>query len=316
MNFYKKIFRNQQMRLKILEAMSFLPDPLIISVQYLIKCGRLPNLKNPKRYTEKIQWYKMNYRTKLETQCADKYAVREYVESKGLGFLLNELYAVYDNADDIDFESLPDSYAMKANNGSGVTNAFITDNKNADHDALREQARKWIRPAVSVAGEWCYENIPPRVIFEKLLPRDSRNDLPDYKFFCFDGEPFCLYTMIDYTDNHANGKLGFFDMEFNQLPYRRMDFAPITEKLEKPKNFDKMVEYARILSKDFPHVRVDFYNIDGQIVFGELTFHNAAGYTKFGPDEFDFIMGDKFKLPERTIETFDKTINFTGGVQP
>ena len=302
MNFYKKIVKSQMLRLKILKAFSFLPDKTKINTQYFIKMKRFPNLKDPKRYTEKLQWYKLNYRTPLVTQCSDKYAVREYVESKGLGFLLNELYAVYDNANDIDFYSLPNSYAMKANNGSGVTNAFITDNKNEDHEQLREKARTWLTPKISIAGEHCYENIKPRVVFEKLLPRDSRNDLPDYKFFCFNGEPYCLYTMIDYTDNHSKGKMSFYDMEFNQMPFRRMDFAPITEKLEKPKNFDKMVEYARILSQDFPHVRVDFYNIDGQIVFGELTFHSGSGYTPFEPDEYDFIMGEKFILPEVTIE--------------
>lgn len=301
MNFYKKIIRNQQLRLKILDLLSFLPDPWKCSVQYLIKTHRLLNLKNPQRYSEKIQWYKLNYRTKLQTQCSDKYAVRDYVLSKGLGFLLNELYAVYERAEDIDFEALPNSYAMKANNGSG-TNAFITNNKTEDHEKLRLQAKKWLRYVCSVGGERCYTDIPPKIVFEKLLPRDKNNDLPDYKFFCFNGEPYCLYTMIDYTDNHANGKLGFYDMEFNQLPCRRMDFAPITQKLEKPKNFEKMVEYARILSKDFPHVRVDFYNIDGQIVFGELTFHNGAGYVVFEPDEFDFMMGEKFILPERTID--------------
>ena len=302
MNFYKRIIKNQKVRLKILEFLSFLPDGLTVRLQYPIKTGHHLNLKNPKRYTEKIQWYKLNYRTNLITQCADKYAVREYVESKDLGFLLNELYAVYDKAEDIDFSVLPNSYAMKANNSSG-TNRFVFDNSKADHNALREDAKGWLaHKAKSISGEWCYENIEPRIIFEKLLPRDENNDLPDYKFFCFNGEPYCLYTMIDYTDNHANGKLGFYDMEFNQLPYRRMDFAPITKKLEKPKNFDKMVEYARILSHDFPHVRVDFYNIDGQIVFGELTFHNASGYTVFEPDEFDFILGEKFILPEKTIE--------------
>lgn len=302
MNFYKKIIRDQQLRLKILEMMSFLPDKWTVKFQYRIKTGRRLNLKNPKRYTEKIQWYKLNYRTKLITQCADKYGVREYVKRKGLGFLLNDLYAVYDDASKIDFHNLPDQYAMKANNSSG-TNVFVFDNKTVDHNELRKKAAKWIaHKAKSISGEWCYENIPPKIIFEKLLPRDSRNDLPDYKFFCFNGEPYCLYTMIDYTDNHENGKLGFYDMNFKQLPCRRMDFAPITDKLEKPKNFDKMVEYARILSKDFPHVRVDFYNIDGQIVFGELTFHNASGYTLFEPDKFDFVMGKKFVLPEKRIE--------------
>ena len=298
MNFYKKIIKSQQLRLRILEALSFLPDKFTVKIQYRIKTGRRLNLKNPKRYTEKIQWYKLNYRTELITQCADKYAVREYVESKGLGFLLNDLYAVYDKAEDIDFSILPKQYAMKANNSSG-TNYFVSDDSSENHEAMRALASKWIaHKAKSISGEWCYENIPPKVIFEKLLPRDEHNDLPDYKFFCFNGEPYCLYTMIDYTDNHAKGKLGFYDMEFKQLPYRRLDFAPITQKLEKPKNFEKMVEYARILSKDFPHVRVDFYDIDGKIVFGELTFHNASGYTLFEPDEFDFIMGDKFVLPK------------------
>ena len=299
---YKKIIKSQKLRLKILDFLSFLPDDFTIKYQYFIRTGRRVNLKNPMRYSEKIQWYKLYYRTSLITQCADKYAVREFVESRGLGSILNEQYAVYDNAADIDFEKLPQSYAMKANNGSG-TNYFVTDNSKENHEELRKIANGWIsHKARSIAGEWCYENIPPKVIFEKLLPRDSRNDLPDYKFFCFDGEPYCLYTMIDYTDNHANGKLGFYDMEFNQLPCRRMDFQPITQKLEKPKNFEKMVEYARILSKDFPHVRVDFYNIDGQIVFGELTFHNGSGYVEFEPDKFDFELGEKFILPEKQIE--------------
>lgn len=298
---YKKIIKSQKLRLKILRLLSFLPDTWKINTQYWIKTGRKLDLKNPKRYSEKIQWYKLNYRTPLITQCSDKYTVREYVESKGLGFLLNDLYAVCEKPEDIDFSKLPESFAMKSNSGSGH-NYFVKDIKKEDKKYLQELASGWLKyKANSIAGEWCYNNINTKVLFEKLLPRDENNDLPDYKFFCFNGEPYCLYTMIDYTDNHENGKLGFYDMEFNQLPCRRMDFAPITKKLPKPKNFEKMVEYARILSKDFPHVRVDFYNIDGQIVFGELTFHNGSGYVLFEPDDFDFKMGEKFVLPERTV---------------
>ena len=277
-----------------------MPDSFIIKVQYFIKTGRFPNLKNPQRYTEKIQWYKLNYRTELVTKCSDKYAVRDYVESKGLGFLLNELYAVYDNPEEIDFDALPDQYAMKANNGSG-TNIFVTDNKTEDHNKLKKIAKSWAKKAVSISGEWCYENIPPKILFEKLLPRDSRNDLPDYKFFCFNGEPYCLYTMIDYVDNHENGKLGFYDIDFNKMPLRRLDFEDITEELEKPKNFEKMVEYAKILSEDFPHVRVDFYDIDGTIVFGELTFHSGSGYMRFDPDEFDYTLGKKFNIQSKSF---------------
>ena len=269
----------------------------MLKIQYRIKTGNKLNLKNPKRYTEKIQWYKLNYRNDLLTQCSDKFAVREFVKERGLAHILNELYAAYDSAEDIDFDSLPNSFAMKANNGSG-TNYFVKDKKVESADHMRTLAADWVkRSGFSLGREWCYVNIKPKLIFEKLLERDKNNDLPDYKFFCFDGKVYCLYTMIDYTDNHANGKLGFYDRDFNQLPCRRLDYQPINIKLEKPKNFDLMVEYAEILSKGFPHVRVDFYNIDGQIVFGEMTFYNASGYTKFAPDSFDMELGEQFVLP-------------------
>ncbi len=301
MNFYKKIIPNQKIRLKIMKFFSFLPDPVKIQTQYLIKTGRFANIRNPRRYSEKIQWYKLNYRTDLITQCSDKYAVRQYVEEKGLDSILNDLYAVYDDADKIDFDALPSSFAMKMNNASGK-NVFVENKAEVDCEELREKARKWLNMRVnSPAGEWCYDNIEPKIVFEKLLPRDKNNDLPDYKFFCFNGRPECLYIMVDYTADHNNGKLGFYDMDFKQFPYYRADYKPITFPVDKPKNFEKMVEYARILSKDFPHVRVDFYNIDGEIIFGELTFSCASGYLVFDPDEFDFIMGDWFELPDKTI---------------
>jgi hypothetical protein len=233
--------------------------------------------------------------------CSDKYAVRKYVKKRGLDSILNGLYAVYDSPDSIDFDSLPNSFAMKMTVGSGM-NYFVTDKSKEDISKLRALVKEWFAADSSSYGrEWCYYNIKPRIVFEELLPMDDRNDLPDYKFFCFDGEPFCLYTMIDYTQNHENGRLGFFDTNFKLLPYYRKDFKPIEEQIPKPKNFELMVKYARILSKGFPHVRVDFYNLNGRIVFGELTFYNASGYTAFEPDKFDFILGEKFVLPKKTI---------------
>src|SRR5699024_2999656 len=136
------------------------------------------------------------------------------------------------------------------------------------------------------------------LVIEKLIERDKNNDIPDYKFFCFNGKVKYLYTMIDYTDNHENGKCSFFTPDFEKLPYRRSEFAAIEKDIKKPMNFDKMIEIAEILSKDFPHVRVDLYNIKGNIIFGELTFYNASGYTVFEPDEFDFILGTEFILPK------------------
>ena len=302
MNTYKKIFKNQETRLKILKWLSFIPDKIMISIQYKIKTGNTLHLKKPTRYTEKLQWYKLNYRRKIMTKCSDKYEVRKYLIENGYSQLLNELYAVYENANDIDFDSLPQSFAMKMTVGSGM-NYFVRDKNSENIEELRKMVEKWFNSKSNSYGrEWCYYDIKPRIIFEKLLPLDENNDLPDYKFFCFNGEPFCLYTMVDYTADHEKGRLGFFDTEFNLLPYYRKDFKPLTVQIDKPKGFERMVEFSRLLSKEFSHVRVDFYNIEGRIIFGELTFYNASGYTVFEPDEFDFILGEKFELPDITIE--------------
>lgn len=133
-------------------------------------------------------------------------------------------------------------------------------------------------------------------LIEEMLPRDSNFDIPDYKFFCFDGKVDYLYTMIDYVDNNDNGKLSFFDCDFNKTKYHRIDFPNIDKEIRKPINFDKMIQYAEILSKGFPHVRIDLYNIEGQIYFGEFTFYTASGYLKFNDDEFDFILGENFDI--------------------
>lgn len=300
---YKKLLPNQKIRLMILRFMEFVPDKHMIKLQYRIKTGRRLNLDNPLRYTEKLQWYKLYYHNPLLTQCSDKLAVRDYVKDRGYGSILNELYGAYDNVEDINFETLPNSFAIKVNNDSG-TNIFIEDKDAVNIDFVKGKLQKWMRPKKNSNGrERCYYDIKPKIVIEELIGRDSNNDLPDYKFFCFNGRVFCLYTMIDYTDNHANGKLGFYDDKFCKMPYRRTDFGEITIDLPKPKNFERMVDIAETLSKGFPHVRVDFYNVDGKIIFGELTFYNGSGYTVFQPDEFDYILGEKFELPRKLLNS-------------
>lgn len=295
---YKKLLPNKKMRLKILEATNFIPDKAMLKFQYKVKTGKTLNLYNPKRYTEKLQWYKLYYRNPLMTLCSDKYSVREYVKEKGLEDILNPLYGAYEDVNDIDFDSLPNSFALKNTSGAGG-NIFIEDKRYADIEKIKQVADKWLKTkSVRYGREWSYYNIKPRLIIERLLDRDENKDIPDYKFFCFNGEVKYLYTMVDYTDNHDNGKCSFFTPEFEKLPYRRSEFPPIEKDIKKPKNFDKMIEIAEVLSKDFPHVRVDLYNIKGKIVFGELTFYNASGYTVFEPDEFDFILGNEFDLPK------------------
>ena len=296
---YKKIFKSRNIRFKILNLLNWVPDITMIKIQYRMKTGRKLNLKNPQRFTEKLQWYKLYYRNPLMKTCSDKYDVRKYVEFKGLSSILNDLYGIYNNVNEINIELLPRSFVLKTTDGGGGNNIILCNNKERfDFESAKKKLNEWQKQKLKkpAGREWCYEGAKSKIICEKLLPRDSRNDLPDYKFFCFNGKVEFLYVMIDYTDNHDNGKMGFYDKKFNKLPFYRNDFKEIDFDLVKPKNFEKMVEYAEILSKDFPHVRVDFYNIDGKIIFGELTFYNASGYVTFSPDQTDFEIGKKFVL--------------------
>lgn len=294
---YKQLISNQELRLKILKLMDFIPDEYMIKLQYRIATGRKLNLKKPVRFTEKLQWYKLYYRDPLMTKCADKYEVRDYVILKGHGDILVPLYGVYDNPEEIDFDKLPSKFVLKTTNGSH-TNIFCEDKSKLDITYVKKTLNNWIKKRTVKAGrEWAYYNIKPRIICEKYLDKNENNDLIDYKFFCFNGEPYCLYVIIErYLKDGI--KLGIYDTNFHKLIYSRSDIPRFTKNVKKPKNFDKMLEIARDLSKDFPHVRVDLYNINGNIFFGELTFYDGSGYKGFEPDEFDFILGEQFKLPK------------------
>ena len=296
---YKNLIEDRNRRLKILSLLNWVPDKVMIKFQYRLKTGRKLNLKKTIRYTEKLQWYKLYYRDLLMAQCADKYSVREYVRSKGLKNILNEIYGVYDNANEIDFDKLPNKFVLKKTNGGGGNDVLICKDKSRFDvkDALKK-IEKWTEiESNGVGREWVYYKIKPRIIVEKFIESEN-DDLIDYKFFCFRGEPYYLYV-IDGRKLGKEIKLGIFDLEYNQLPYFRGDEERMLKAPDKPKNFGQMINIAKKLSSDFPHVRVDLYNIRGNIIFGELTFFDGSGYQTYEPDEFDFIMGDKFKLPQK-----------------
>jgi hypothetical protein len=297
---YKKIIRSRKLRIKFLQIFNFIPDKQMVQLQYRIKTGRKLDLKNPKRFTEKLQWYKLYDRNPLMAQCADKYEVRKYIEKIGLGNILNELYGIYDSPDEIDFAQLPDSFVLKDTLGGGGNAVILVGDKTQmDEAAVRRQMWEWVNTPVRMkhpGREWVYEGRKHRIIAERLLACPN-GDLPDYKFFCFDHQVQYFYIRTGYAKNHALGELSFFDRNLKYLQGVGMDYCGISDK--RPKLCDevkKMMEMAENLSAEFPHVRVDLYNIDGQIYFGELTFFNASGYMKFEPDAFDFEMGEKFKL--------------------
>lgn len=295
---YKKLIKSREMRVFIMRMLSFVPDEWMLKLQYRIKMGRRLNLKNPQRFTEKIQWYKLYYRDPVMAQCADKYDVREYVKECGLEHILNECYGVYDSPDEIDFDKLPNAFVIKDTLGGGGNSVIICKDKSQlNIAALRQKLNGWIK---SVTGkhpgrEWVYDNKKNRIIVEKLIESDlEKGGLIDYKFFCFHGKVKYVYGIAD-RDLGGSAGMGIFDRSFIRTPYER-DGKPLQRELPKPDNYEEMVEYAEKLSERFPHARIDFYDQDDKITFGEITFFNASGYMKYKPDEFDFQIGKEFVI--------------------
>ncbi len=296
MNFYKKLIP-KKLRFGILRALKFIPDKQMIEFQYWVKLKRRLNLNNPKRYTERIQWYKLNYRNDLMPICVDKYRVREYITQKGLGNILVKLYGVYESPEEIDYSILPPKFIIKTTNGSG-TNIICKDKSKLNKEDINEKIRSFLKQSSSSAGrEWPYALVHPRIIIEELLedPNSLDGSICDYKFLCFNGKP--EYVVLD-VDRYTNHKRNIYDVEWNDL-HIASDCPCSEKKHDKPSTLSEMLEIAATLSSDFPAVRVDLYSIQGRVFFGELTFFPWSGYVQYSPDSFDFEMGKKFKIANK-----------------
>ncbi len=293
---YKTIFNSRVLRLKVLKLLDFIPDKLMISLQYYIKIGRVCNFRHPKRWSEKLQIYKIYYRQPILGQCVDKYDVRNYVASKGLSDILVKLYCICDSVSDIKWMQLPKSFVIKATNGGGGENVLlIRDKSNINILETEKKIKEWENrfnsETVPPGREWAYTQInKTRIIIEELLENknDPEKNIDDFKILCFKGEPH--YVIVD-IDRFSNHKRNFYDTEWNRISVTT-DCQQFDTPYSKPENFNEMLRVASILSHDFPFVRVDLYNVNGKIYFGELTFYPWAGYVKFNPDEFDYKLGE------------------------
>lgn len=294
---YKKILKTSKSRVAVLNALRFLPDSIMLPLQYRMKLGRKLNLKNPQRFTEKLQWYKMNYRNPVMHQCVDKYLVREYVMSKGLDSILVPLIGKYDNLDQIDWNTLPDQFVIKTTHGGGGLNVIVCDDKSK---LSMEDVKKKIvfdPHSVMVNGlgrEWAYYGLSFGIVVEELLINRENPvaGINDYKIFCYGGH--AKYIIVD-VDRYIGHKRNFYDRDWNNL-HVTSDCPASDREIERPENLDEMLKVAEKLSEDFPYVRVDLYSVDGKVFFGELTFYPWSGYVQYTPDEADFWFGKDFDL--------------------
>lgn len=273
-----------------------LPDTLYLKFVYYIKLRKRLNLKNPQTFNEKLQWLKLHDRNPLYTTLADKYKMKEWVSEKIGEEYIVPLLGVWDKAEDIDFDKLPNQFVLKCNHNSGLGMVICKDKSKLNIVEVKKNLSKGLRQDYFYySREWPYKNIVKKIIAEQFLcdnTEDQNDSLIDYKFFCFDGQPKIMYIS---KDNSSAPKTDFFDMEFNHLNLRMKDEN--SEILpEKPRKFEKMKELASKLSRDIPHVRVDFYCVNEQLYVGEMTFFHNGGFSKINPINWNNIMGDWIDL--------------------
>lgn len=264
--------------------------PQEIEKWYKKSTGEDLDLQHPINYTQKLQWLKLYDSTKEKALLSDKYRVREWIKEKiGEEYLAPMICGNIKNANDIEFEKLPDRFVLKANHGSGW-NIIVKDKSKLNIRRTKHILNSWLKLNYAfVSGyELHYQYIEPCIIIEEYM-ENLDGELNDYKFLCFNGKP--MYCWVD-VDRYKNHKRNIYDMKWNLQPWTIHTFANTGSPLERPINFDKMVELAEILSKGFKHVRVDFYNIRGKIIFGEMTFTNGSGQELIHPSEMNIVLGN------------------------
>ena len=283
----------------ILRKISHLiPDKMFLKIKYKQRTGRKLNLNNPKTYSEKLQWLKLYDRRPEYSMMVDKFEVKKYIGEKIGGEYIIPTLGVYDKFEDIDFGELPNQFVLKCTHDSGGL-VICSDKSKLDLQKAKRKINKSLKSNYYWhSREWPYKSLKPRIIAEQFMVDESGFELKDYKFFCFDGDVKALFVAKDRNTEGEETKFDFFDADFNHLPFTN-GHPNSTPPYFKPENFDKMKELASVLSKGIPQVRVDFYNINGKIYFGELTFFHWGGLMPFDPNEWDETFGSWIKLPKR-----------------
>ena len=275
------------------KTLNLMPDKLYLKLKFRKEMGKRLNLKKPQTFNEKMQWLKLYDRKPIYTKMVDKYEAREYIKEKIGEEYLVPLLGVYEEFNDIDFSSLPNQFVIKATHDSGSTivckNKEVFNFKEADKKISKSLKSNYFY----LGREWPYKNIKPKIIIEKYLKNEKDDeDLIDYKFFCFNTNKKIILVCSERTKNF---KKTWYDENWNLLDIKEGGHD-IDKDIEKPINLKEMLKLSEKLSKGFPFLRVDFYEVDKKIYFGELTFYPSAGFEKFEPPKYNKILGDWIDL--------------------
>ncbi|MDD4689306.1 MAG: ATP-grasp fold amidoligase family protein [Eubacteriales bacterium] len=274
---------------------NWMSDDLYLKISYRIRTGKKLNLSDPKTYNEKLQWIKINDRCSDYTTMVDKYDVKQCVSDIiGEEYIIPTL-GVWDKFEDIDFDKLPNQFVIKCTHNSGGV-VICRDKSKFDVNKARKTINKCLKNNFYWAQrEWPYKNVIPRIIAEKYMEVTGSEDLPDYKFFAFDGEVKALFIATDRYTPGEETKFDFFDENFKHLDFT--NGHPNAKVMpQKPGKFEEMKELASKLSKGIPQLRVDFYEVDGKVYFGEITFFHWSGMTPFVPEKWDYTFGEWISL--------------------
>lgn len=284
--------------LRRIGVLGLLSDNKAIHIEYRANTGHKLDLDNPRNFNEKLQWLKLNDHNPLYTTVVDKYLVKDYVASAmGGADIIIPTLGMWESPEEIDFDSLPNQFVLKTNHSGGNTGVVICRDKSTfDIDEAKQKLAKSLKKDVyKVSREWPYKNVKRCIIAEEYMEDQKTGELRDYKFFCFNGEPKALFVATG-RQQYDEPRFDFFDMGYNHLdlrcPHPQAETIP-----ERPESFEMMKEIARKLSQDFPHVRVDLYEINGKPYFGELTLYHWEGLMPFYPESWNDKFGEWLTLP-------------------
>ena len=296
----KNFICNSEIRMNYLNEIGFynkMNDKKYILKEWKIKMQDTCDIEEPKTFNEKLQWLKLYDRRPEYTKMVDKYEAKKIVSNIiGEEYIIPTL-GIYEKFEDINFKKLPNKFVLKPTHTSG--NVFIChDKEKINYKNLKKQVNKWLkRKYFYIHREWPYKNVKPRIIIEKFMEDKNNEDLKDYKLFCFNGKVETILVCSNRNGSFKN--TDFYNKNWELMPFTRENHCNNQNGIDKPKNLEEMIIIAEKLSNKIPFIRVDLYEINGKIYFGELTFFPSAGFEGFKPKEYDEILGNWLELPNK-----------------